>query len=94
MVHPVSKFQYFGKYVHCKTALWLLLPSYFWSKADWFGEIKQFHEPLNYGVCDADAFMFFAVFKNLKSSFSEDNMPIHALEVFNENATKMVELSR
>ena len=35
-------------------------------------------------------FKFFAVFKNLKSSFSEDNMPVHALDVFIENATKMV----
>ena len=35
-------------------------------------------------------FMFFAVFKNLKSSFSEDNMPGHALDIFIENATKMV----
>ena len=35
-------------------------------------------------------FMFFAVFKNLKSSFSEDNMPVHALDIFIENATKMV----
>ena len=32
---------------------------------------------------------FFSVFKNLKSSFSEDNMPVHALDVFIENATKM-----
>ena len=35
-------------------------------------------------------FMFFAVFKILKSSFSEDNMPEHALDIFIENATKMV----
>ena len=35
-------------------------------------------------------FMFIAVFKNLKSSFSEDNMPKHALDIFIENATKMV----
>ena len=35
-------------------------------------------------------FTFFTVFKNLKSSFSEDNMPFHALDVFNENVTKMV----
>ena len=35
-------------------------------------------------------FMFFAVFKNLKSSFSEDNMPGHALDIFIEKATKMV----
>ena len=33
---------------------------------------------------------FFAVLNNLKSSFSEDNMPVHALHVFIENATKMV----
>ena len=35
-------------------------------------------------------FMFFAAFKNLKSSFSEDNMPEHALDIVIENATKMV----
>ena len=34
--------------------------------------------------------MFFTVFKNLKTSFSEDNMPEHALDIFIENATKMV----
>ena len=32
---------------------------------------------------------FFAVFKNLKSSFAEDNMPVYALDVFIENVTKM-----
>ena len=37
-------------------------------------------------------FMFFAGFKNLKSSFSEDNMPGHALDIFIENATKMVKV--
>ena len=35
-------------------------------------------------------FMFFAVFKNLKSSFSEDNMPVNALDVFIENTSKRV----
>ena len=35
-------------------------------------------------------FTFFAVIKNLKSAFSEDNMPEHALDIFIENATKMV----
>ena len=30
------------------------------------------------------AFYVFAVFKNLKSSFSEDNMPEHALDTFIE----------
>ena len=34
-------------------------------------------------------FMFFAVFENLKSSFPEDNMSEHALDIFIENATKM-----
>ena len=35
-------------------------------------------------------FMFFTFFMNLKSSFSEGNMPVHALDIFIENATKMV----
>ena len=35
-------------------------------------------------------FMFFAVFKNLKSSFSEDSMPGHSLDIVIENPTKMV----
>ena len=35
-------------------------------------------------------FMFLAVLKNLKSSFSEDNMPGHALDIFIKNATKMI----
>ena len=35
-------------------------------------------------------FMLFAVFKKLKSSFSEDNVPKHAIDIFIENATKMV----
>ena len=35
-------------------------------------------------------FMFFAVFKNLKSSFSEDSMPGHSLDIVIENAIKMV----
>ena len=35
-------------------------------------------------------FVFFAVFDNLKASFSQDNMSVHTLDVFIENATKMV----
>ena len=35
-------------------------------------------------------FMFFAVFKNLKSLFSADNMPGHTLDIFIENAAKIV----
>ena len=37
-------------------------------------------------------FLFFVVFKNLKLSFSENNMPVHALDVFIENATKRVRI--
>ena len=37
-------------------------------------------------------FMFFAVFQNLKSSFSEDNMPGHSLDIFIENAAKIVKV--
>ena len=47
--------------------------------------------PIKCGTdCDAHAFYVFAVFKNLKSLFSEDNMPVHALDIFYENAYKMV----
>ena len=35
-------------------------------------------------------FMFFTVLKNLKSSFSEDNVPDHAQDIYIENATKIV----
>ena len=35
-------------------------------------------------------FVFLAVLKNLKPSFSEDNVPEHAQNIFIENATKMV----
>ena len=37
-------------------------------------------------------FTFYAVFKNLKSLFLEDNMPEHALDIVIENATKMVQV--
>ena len=62
----------------------------FWSTTNWFGEINQLHEPWNYGARDARAISVVAVFKNLKSSFSEDNMPEHFLAIFVENATKIV----
>ena len=35
-------------------------------------------------------FLFLAVLKILKSSFSEDNVPEYAQKIFTENATKMV----
>ena len=37
-------------------------------------------------------FMFFAVLKNWKSSFSEDTMTGHYLDIVIENATKMVKV--
>ena len=70
------------------------LRSCFCSKRDLFGQTKQFHEPWNYGARDARFFYVFAVFKTLrltlKLSFSEDTMPVHAVAVFIEYATKMV----
>ena len=38
-------------------------------------------------------FMFFAVFKNLKSLFSEDNMSVNALNVSLKMPSKWFELS-
>ena len=35
-------------------------------------------------------FVFLAVFENSKALFSGNNVPVHALDVFIENATKMV----
>ena len=43
-------------------ALWLLLRSCFWSTTSWFGEIKQLHDPWNYGARDARAFYVFCSF--------------------------------
>ena len=37
--------------------------------------------------------VFFAVTKNLKLSFSEDNMPVHVLDVFIKTPPKWFELS-
>ena len=37
-------------------------------------------------------FMFFAVYKNLKPSFSENNLPGYALDICIGNATKMVKV--
>ena len=35
-------------------------------------------------------FVVFARFENLKASLSLDNMPVHAIDVLIENATKML----
>ena len=43
-----------------------MLRSCFWSTTNWFGEIKQFHEPWNYGARDASAFYVFCSFKEFK----------------------------
>ena len=49
---PVCKFRYFGKYIIQLNG----------STTDWFGEIKQFYEPWNYGAGDVHAFLFFSSF--------------------------------
>ena len=64
------------------TAIWILLRSCFWSATSRFGEIKQFHNALELWCKWCTCILLFAVFKNLKSSFSEDNMPEHALVIF------------
>ena len=79
---PVSKFLYLRKYI---IQLYGCFNVYV-SGQRGFGEIKQFLWCMRLHV----RFMFFTVFKNLKSSFSVDKMPAHALDVFIENATKMV----
>ena len=85
---PVSKFRYFGKYIiqlfgHCYVHV--------------SGQRQAGFERLNSNTSPGTMvhvmhvhFMFFAVFKNLKSSFSEKNMPGHTHDIFIENATKMV----
>ena len=69
---PVSKFRYL-----------IQLYGYFYVHVSGFGEVKQFHEPWNLVVHVLHMlFVFFAALKNLKSSFSEDNMPVHVLDIF------------
>ena len=87
----VKSYQYlnFDILKNTVTALWLLLRTCFWSMTDWFGEIKQFHEPETMRHVMHMILCFCSFFKNLKPSFSED-MPVHSLAVFIENATKMV----
>ena len=74
------------------TDLWLLLHvrSCFWSTTDWFEEINSSTSARTMVHVMHMLFMLFAVFKNLKSSSPEDNMPVHALDIFIENAAKMV----
>ena len=52
----------------------------FWTMTDWFGE--------NLGTLVHVIFMSFTVFKNLKLSFLEDNMPEHAIDIFIKTAYK------
>ena len=56
----------------------------------WSDNIKTVLGALEYGARYASAFMHFVIFliKNSKSPFSVDNMPVHALDVFIENATE------
>ena len=78
---PVFKFRYFGKYI-------IQLYDYFYVHVS--GQRQTGLERLNSFTSPGTIYVFFAVFKNLKSSFSEDNMTVHALDGFIGNATKMV----
>ena len=86
---PVSDFRYFGKYI-------IKLYGYFYVHV--FGQRRTGMESLNSSMSPGTMvyvmhvlfYVFFAVFRNLKSSFSEDNMPEHALDIVIENTTKMV----
>ena len=72
------------------TALWLLLVHVSGQRQDGLVRWNNYTGPGTVVHVMHVHFMFFAVFKNLKSSFSEDNMPGHALDIFIENATEMV----
>ena len=72
------------------TALWLLLRFVSGQRHDSLERLNSYTRPGTMVHAMYVHFMFFAVFKNLKSSFSEDNMPEHAKDIFIENATKMV----
>ena len=85
---PVSKFWYFEKYI-------IQLYGYFYVQVS--GQRQTGLERSNSSTSPGtmvhvkhELFMFFAVFKNSKSSFSEDNMPVHAPDVFIVNAFKMI----
>ena len=80
---PVSKFRYFGKYI---------IQVFGYCYVHVTGQRHAGLERYNSYTSPAPMvhmmhilFMFFRSFKNLKSSFSEDNMPKNALEIFIEN---------
>ena len=88
---PVSKFRYFGKYIiqlfgYCYVHVSGQRQACLERKTSYTSPGTMVH------VMHVH-FMFSAIFKNLKSSFSVDNMSEHALDIFIENATKMVRLS-
>ena len=85
---PVSKFQYFEKYI-------IQLIGYCYVHASGQQQAglerkKSYTSPGTMVHVMYMHFMFFALLKNLKSSFSDDNMPRHVLDIFIENAIKMV----
>ena len=76
---PVLKFQYFRKYIK-------QLYGYFYDYL--YRQRQTILERYNSSMSPVTMLhemhmliMFFAVIKNLKSSFSEDNMPVHALDL-------------
>ena len=85
---PLSKFRYFGKYI-----ILLFVYCYFHVSGQRQAGLERLNNYTSPGIMVHAMrvhFMFFAVFKNLTSSFSEDNMPGHALDTFIKNSNKMV----
>ena len=86
---PVSKFRYFGKYI-------IQLYGYFHvhisgQRCTGLERYISSTSPETLVHVMRVLFMIFAVYKNLKSSFSEDDMLVHALDIFIiKKVTKMV----
>ena len=85
---PVSKFRYFGKYIIQLDGLFYIHVSD--RRQAGLEERTSSTSPGTMVHVVHVLFVVFTVFENLKASFSEDSMSAHALDVFIENATKMV----
>ena len=84
----VSKIRYFGKYI-------IQLNTYFYGhvsgqRQTGLKENSSSKRPVTMLHVIHVLFVVFTVFENLKASFSQENMPVYALDVFFENATKNV----
>ena len=88
---PVSICRYFGKYIIQLYGNFHVHVSGQWQTG--FERLNSSTSPGNMVHVMHVLFMLCAVIKNLKASFSKDNMPVYDLDVFVENATKLFELS-